>query len=85
MICLILLEDNGFIQYTSFSNLWVRYEIIDGKKSIKFFATFKKNGDVTITNRYNDDVIFITKNDDDKLKGFLLRENRDDKISILLE
>ena len=79
------MEDNGFIQYTSLGNLWVRYEIVEGRKSIKFFATFKKNGDVTITNRYNDEIIFINKNDDNKLKEFILRENRDDKISILLE
>ena len=78
------MEDNGFIQYTSLGNLWVRYEIAEGRKTIKFFATFKKNGDVTITNRYNDEIIFINKNDDNKLKEFILRENRDDRISILL-
>lgn len=76
------LEDNGFIKY-SVNNLWIKYVTRDGKKVPVLFATFKKSGEVIITDYTGNAMASSTKEED--IRDFLLKELRDFKIDELLD
>jgi len=76
------LEDNGFIKY-SLNNLWIKYVTRDGKKVPVLFATFKKSGEVIITDYTGNAMASSTKEED--IRDFLLKELRDFKIDELLD
>lgn len=76
------LEDNGFIKY-SVNNLWIKYVARDGKKVPALFATFKKSGEVIITDYNGNAMASSTKEED--IRDFLLKELRDFKIDELLD
>jgi len=76
------LEDNGFIKY-SVNNLWIKYVTKDGKKVPALFATFKKSGQVIITD-YNGNAMASSSKEED-IRDFLLKELRDFKIDELLD
>jgi len=76
------LEDNGFIKY-SVNNLWIKYVTRDGKKVPVLFATFKKSGQVIITDYTGNAMASSTKEED--IRDFLLKELRDFKIDELLD
>ena len=77
-----ILEDNGFIQYSG-NNLWVKYLTREGKKVPALFATFKKSGQVIITD-YNGNAMASSSKEED-IRDFLLKELRDFKIDELLD
>jgi hypothetical protein len=76
------LEDNGFIKYSG-NNLWIKYVTRDGKKVPVLFATFKKSGEVIITDYIGNAMASSTKEED--IRDFLLKELRDFKIDELLD
>jgi len=76
------LEDNGFIKYSG-NNLWIKYVTRDGKKVPVLFATFKKSGEVIITDYTGNAMASSTKEED--IRDFLLKELRDFKIDELLD
>ena len=76
------LEDNGFIKY-SVNNLWIKYVTRNGKKVPVLFATFKKSGEVIITDYTGNAMASSTKEED--IRDFLLKELRDFKIDELLD
>lgn len=76
-----ILEENGFIQY-SIQNLWIKYATKNNKKVPVLFATFKKNGEVIITD-YNGNAMARSSKEED-IRDFLLKELRDFKIDELL-
>ncbi len=71
---MIVLERNGFVQYSG-NNLWIKYEYIDNKKVPILFSTIKKNGDVVIKNNIGD--ILISSKDETKIEEVLKVEIRD--------
>jgi hypothetical protein len=75
-----ILEDNGFTQYSG-NNLWIKYTTKDNKKVPVLFATFKKSGEVIITD-YNGNAMTSSSKEED-IKNFLLKELRDFKIDEL--
>lgn len=77
-----ILEDKGFIQYSG-NNLWIKYVTREGKKVPALFATFKKNGQVIITD-YNGSVMASSSKEED-IRDFLLKELRDFNIDELLD
>ena len=77
-----ILEDNGFAQ-SSGNNLWVKYVTKDGKKVPVLFATFKKSGEVIVTD-YNGNTMASSIKEED-IRDSLLKELRDFKIDELLD
>jgi hypothetical protein len=77
-----ILEDNGFTQYSG-NNLWIKYITRENKKVPVLFATFKKSGEVIVTD-YNGNAMASSIKEED-IRDFLLKELRDFKIDELLD
>jgi Zn-dependent peptidase ImmA (M78 family) len=82
---LVILQDNGFEELRK--NMWVKYEIRNGLKIPKYFATSKihNNQDFFVLVKNDKGDIVLNTNNANEIRSFILQDKRDEKISKLID